>query len=557
MTMLAPEPPFLWPEVRVLTGLTAYAEQPPFRRLAMNAHVLFGIVPALTARGVEVIRSWLLDNGALKVRIIVVAYPTCPTRQPDLMELARLSEAERGRLSARIYALPEVADRTMSVLCFFRDDGGHGLAHMVAGSTENLGVDVPAPWHVNLAFEADRTLLEAFRRQFDWLWFEACDITAIGATQIPHLVLPRGSEEAARQWQAYRRRLRQEASDASDDGQARIVVQVERASGEVSLYDRQGAPLPSPTDELGVPELDPLAERIARLYRKGRLVTVDKLSRIPPLDAPLKPEILGEPPELEIGAVRRRVSLRVSIIDESILKEIEKRRQGLRALLTKFTFGLADGTRWMPDAACGLFEAEIRRLDEEGRKLISDLLKGDAKGFVAKRMEKLKDNLNALYQWLGRQGKISDAVLEKVASALEQRLEKAQLQRFMPTLSFSRISFMGGGEGEGFASPWGQAYSLLSDILRYPRAALTDAYFFRGLTVPRDDLLEAMNVADDHILRLPRPREIFDTCRQELQLLSQIESDVSDPRRRCELACMILDGCQHSEIMASIHKSSQ
>jgi hypothetical protein len=81
------------------------------------------------------------------------------------------------------------------------------------------------------------------------------------------------------------------------------------------------------------------------LSDKGVLVSIDKLSRIPPLDAPLNPSLFGDTSELHKGNVTRKVSMRVSIIDEKTLKEIEKRRRGLRILLTKFTFGLADNIR--------------------------------------------------------------------------------------------------------------------------------------------------------------------------------------------------------------------
>jgi hypothetical protein len=74
--------------------------------------------------------------------------------------------------------------------------------------------------------------------------------------------------------------------------------------------------------------------------------------------------------------------MRVSVIDEKTLKEIDKRRQGLRTLLTKFTFSFADNMRWIPLAAKGLFESELKRIDEEGQKLISIVLKGDVNAFI-------------------------------------------------------------------------------------------------------------------------------------------------------------------------------
>ena len=145
-----------------------------------------------------------------------------------------------------------------------------------------------------------------------------------------------------------------------------------------------------------------MADRIARLYAKGLLVSVDKLTRIPPLDAPLDPSIFGDPAEMQRGNVTRKVSMRVSAIDEKTLKDIDRRRQGLRTLLAKFTFGLADNMRWMPASARPLFEAELNRLNDEGQKLIADLLKGDVQAFVHGKRDALVADLNAMHRELGR-----------------------------------------------------------------------------------------------------------------------------------------------------------
>ncbi len=86
---------------------------------------------------------------------------------------------------------------------------------------------------------------------------------------------------------------------------------------------------------------------MARLYETGAFVSIDKLNRVPPLDAPLDPNLFGDASELQRGNVTRKVKMRVSLIDEKTLKEIDKCRQGLRVLLTKFTFSLADNMRWL------------------------------------------------------------------------------------------------------------------------------------------------------------------------------------------------------------------
>jgi hypothetical protein len=224
--------------------------------------------------------------------------------------------------------------------------------------------------------------------------------------------------------------------------------------------------------------------------------------------------------------------MRVSIIDEKTLKKIDKRRQGLRILLTKFTFGLADNIRWMPITARKLFESEVNRVNEEGQKLILDLLGGDIDAFIDAKRDALVADINGMHAELGRSGKVTDPVINEVVNDLKDRLRKVQSVSFMPKLSYS-VSFS--RTDNAMVSPWGQAFSLLADVAAFPRKALTDSFFLRGLKVPEDDLIEAMNVADDALLRNLRARGIKDRCIAELNLLTRIEKAPMESRDRCEL----------------------
>ena len=58
--------------------------------------------------------------------------------------------------------------------------------------------------------------------------------------------------------------------------------------------------------------------------------------------------------------------------------------------------------------------------------------------------------------------------------------------------------------------------------------------------LPEDDLIEAMNVADDALLGNLRARGIKDRCKAELNLLTRIEKAPMEPRDRCELVWQIL-----------------
>lgn len=552
MKIIEVQPSFIWPEPRTLEAHGVYEYVPPLRQLAQESHSLFGVVTSITIKGLEVLMDWLNDNPHLKIYLIVGVYPTCATRREDLLKLLDLMGHMSERLFARLYALEFVTERMANALCFLALKPDSDAVHLATGSSENLGQSQSGdnqPGQMNFVFQADPVLVENFKRYFDWLWVKSAEISKIGVARIPHLILPEGTEEGALLW----RKFVDECNGLTETSEAdQMVAHVDPVTGDVKLVDGKGIEITPPTEELGLPKLDPLAEKIAQLYKKGALISIDKLSRIPPVDAPLSPDLFGDAAELQMGNVSRKVSMRVSVIDDKTLKEIEKRRNGLRLLLNKFAFGLADGMRWMPASAKMLFESEVKRISDEGQKLISDLLKGDHDAFLKSRRPQLVMDINAMYGQLGRTGQVSEEVITKVVEDLKARLGKLQTASLMPKLSYSTISFSR-AENE-FSSPWGQAYSLLADIAAFPRKALTDSFFLRGLKISEDDLIEAMNVADDALCRDLRTRSIKERCKVELDLLTRIEKTPLEAKNRCELVWQILAGDSVEAINEALKK---
>lgn len=567
---IKPEPPFIWPEPRVLEGIRSYESEIPFEDLALKADSAFGIVTALSGYGIDHLGMWLEKKVGLQVKLIVSVYPTCSTKQDDIERLKELAARYHKQLEIRIRPYSWVTDRPTRVLCFV--DNASVVADIVTGSSENLSFDPSPDGKVNFVFRADLALLESFQRYFTWLWAHSRDIRTDNLPEIPALVLPAGSVEAARRWDAFCHACLNEAQTpeappktaqiepetgesplGSNEGQRVVppeIAQIEPETGKVTLVSSEGKEVVPPGVAAGLPPFDPLADFVSRLYSKGELVTIDKLGRIPPLNAPLDPTLFGDATAIQRGNVTRRVSMRVSIIDEKTLKEIEKRRQALRGLLNKFSFGMADNVRWMPQSARPLFESEIKRVNEEGQKLVSDLLKGDVAAFIGKKRDSLVADLNAMYRELGQQGQVTEDVIDQVSKSLEERLTKAQAANFMPTLTYSPILF--GNMSNTWANPWGQTYALLSDIAVFPRKALTDSFFFRGLRVSEDDLIEAMNVADDTLIRDRAVPRIKDRCSLELDLLARIEKSPIDPKDKCKFLWRVMTGCDAKTITAEL-----
>lgn len=536
---LRPSPPYLWPEPRVLDGLRSY-DDVPLTALALRAGGVFGIAPALTAEGIEVLRTWLEDNPDLRVGLVVAVYPTCATREADLAVLAKVT-ARFDRLDVRIRAWEDVRARPTCALCFVGADGD--VQHLAVGSTENLGFDATPGGKLNFVFRADAALVEAFNRYFAWLWTRSLPLGEPGVLHIPDLVLPPGTEEAQRVWDEYFEAW----ADAGDAGE---VAKIDEATGRVTVVRADGTETPLPTEELGLAALDDLADVVAGIYERGALVSIDRESRLPPLDVSIDPRLFGDAPSLERGSVKRSVTIRVSLIDRDTLKKIEKRRQAIRDVLTTLSFGIADTMRWMPEAVRPLFEAELRRIDEEGRELIGSLLRGDTRAFVEQRLPALKSDLAAILRDCNLSAEVRDDVLNGLAAKLAERLEKAARGRFLPKVAYSAVGFRLSRSDR--ASPWGQAFSLLADLAAFPRKALTDPYFLRGLRIPEQELLRAMDVAEDAIFRDARPGALRDRCREELALLAQIRTAAVEADEKCRLVWRIIRGDRVGELAGEI-----
>ena len=213
-----------------------------------------------------------------------------------------------------------------------------GDAAVSVGPTENMGFAPASPSQANLASVVTAATFEACRNWFDYLWGIAGPLRPDVAAMMPNLVLPEGDVEAAQLWEDYRRRCL--AHESTTEPPVRAVVDPE--SGEVVLVDPNNEVVPSPTEAIGVPKLDPLSDRVARVFELGALVSVDKLSRIPPLEAPVKPEWFGVDSFRQTGMVKAQTSFKVAPFDESTLKKIDRLRRVSGELLPRYSFALAD-----------------------------------------------------------------------------------------------------------------------------------------------------------------------------------------------------------------------
>lgn len=502
-----PQLPFIWPDL-----VNRASNQLPFDAVARTSASIFGIVSNLDAEAVDWIAGYLANNQDCKMRLVISIYPTCRTTNSDLEKLLQLTEHPGKRADFRVFPEASLYDRSSNLLCLCSRDGN---AAITIGSTENMGFTDCSRSQANLVCSITATTLETCRKWFDELWKISGPLRSEVAT-IPQLVLPKGDIEAARLWEDYRARCL--------EGGNPIIVKTDDDTGEV---------IQSPTEEIGIPKLDALADSLARLFDLGMLVTVDKGSRVPPLEAPVKPEWFGVDSFRQTGMVRAQTSIKVAPFDEVTMRKINQLKNVSGDLLPRYSFALADGARWMPKKAIPLFEAALSAANDEAERLLGVTVGKDIDAFLNSQHKRISDDAQRMYEILHPGRKIPDNAVDKIIDELKNRLGKTRGVSLIPRMNHSPITFNPTVETQ-WSSQWGQAFRLLISIAEFPREAMTNLYFWRGIRTNQTDLVKAMNVADDYIVAEYGRLNAAQRAKDELGLIKKIEASPADASEKCK-----------------------
>lgn len=522
---IQPSVPFIWPEPRVSAGVAPYASL-PFEEVARSAISIFGVASAIDRQAVEWMEGYLADGaGDTRLRLVVSIQPTCRTTEADLLELVRLTVRYPERAAFRIYPEQSLRDRSSNLLCFSARDASVVVA---LGPAENMGLGPTSASQANIVTSVSPSTLESCRKWFDYLWAVAGPLQPEIAASMPQLVVPEGEAEAARLWSEYRNRcLTQPQGDTPQ-----LKVSVDAVTGEVTLTDQKGEPVASPTEELGVPKLDGLGEGIARVFEQGMLVAVDKASRVPPLEAPVKPEWFGVDSFRQTGMVSSRTSFKVAPFDETILKKIDRLRRASGDLLPHYSYALADGMRWIPRTAIPLFEAALTEANDEARKLLNATVGDNLDTFLSTQRDRIRADAQRMYEAYHPGGKIPESAVGNIVDELKSRLGKAGGEALIPKVAYSPVAF-NVGHVTKWSSPWGQAFQLLKGIAEFPRAAMTNKFFWQGVRTDEDALIKAMDVAGDHLVAEYGGRKAKQRAAHELAILKDLEASPAEARDRC------------------------
>lgn len=535
--------PLMWPNSGRLAG--AACAVPDVATLFHACKLLMGVVHGLTQVGIGKLEAMLKakaeGNGdgeaagverGQKARLIVVLSPICPTDAETLRALLALQDANVG-LEVRLMTCDLLAQPQSIVACY---PTAEALPTMLIGPSGGLeGLD-DAPERLTIGFKPDPTLATEWARWFDVRWLGAMPLTE-DRTAIPHLVLPEGTVEAAEQWDSYQRKLAfgQENEEAA-------TVTIDPATGEITAKAADGTTIATVSAENKIPKVSPIHGKLASLLEEGHLVSIDKSTRLPPLEVSVKPDWFGLKTLTQIGAVKRQVSYHVSPLTDEELRSLENRRKKTGELLDLFSFSLADGQRWMPTTAETLFQQEMKRINEEAAAILNKLIAGDLGGFLTARREAVRKDAQRMLHDLFPERKLSEQALDEIMGDLKSRFEKAQTRSFLPKLAFSTISLPQPQTAE-WKSQFGTALHLLLSIVRYPRKACQSGmYFGRGVKAKPDDILKAMDVLADPFVSQFASSQAATRAEEELALIQNIEGSENPAERKCERLLKLASG---------------
>lgn len=521
--MSKPEPGFDIPSV-LLDGSLSGDFKKPWDATVADSTSITAVVSGLDEHGVQWLRALTSGSNPPAVRVVLLVHATCPTKEEHLAALASLVKPPQFQ----VFVLPvcEWGQRCSWVLAVRRQAPTHVFWSASAG---NFGLSPPALDEAHAVSDADPLIVDQFLAWFSSLAFQAAPLSTETAT-IPSLVPAQGTKEAAQMWDEYEAACRAAAEAARRKPEA-TQTEAPKSAQQVEEQIRQ---------ELKIPKSDPILQPLVQLFERGDLVTIDKGSRIPPLELPIKAEWFGIPSFREVGVVSREVRYKISVLDEKTNKQLDARRKGTSELREKFSFPLADGSRWMPHKAKPLFETELKRQEEEGRKLLGAIVSGSPEEWVQSKRDLVTRDANRQYEEFHPGKSMHSGTIDEILNALTERFRKATSGNFLPKVGYVRTGFRPSADSD-HVSDWATARTLLRAIAEYPRAALKGrAYFLRGLKVTEKDLLQAMNVAEDRLVAEWFQPDALEIAQAELDVLGQIDESERSDRDKCALILDLL-----------------
>lgn len=545
-----PTPPFVWPLPAEGTGPEPDELLVPFEDALADAKSIAGIVSGIDSSGVGWIEE-LLREPERKALLILAVYAGCPTRKDDLLRLLALQRRRTAKTEFRVLPMTGGSGAPGNCLATIPADGASPVFFF--GTTPNFGIARFDTTQINMAFQADPLLTNKWSSWLDSSWAEATALTESTA-RIPSLVPARGSADAAAQWREYCDLLahepeqpKQEETPSPDDDNSESPAE---ESAQSESEDQ------APSESIGIRKLDELAERVTRLFQNGKQVVIDHESIVKPLKVSVTPELFGQSREYWEGPVGQFQSFQISTFSKDELSVIEKYRTCSQTLLEKLGLPLGSGMRWMPARMISIYEREITSKGEEAKNALIRLIGKHSRTYVDGKKEEIEQYIKRTHQRLGGDGYPPPEILDKVLNRLLIRIDNALKSSLLaqPTYSEYRPVLYGQGSIEAH---WAQVQRLVLALTRFPRKVLHRRDILAGMATSQSEIMQAMNIADDAILKIDQYEE-YQVRREsvrDLGLLNWIAKSNIKARDRCKACLMMIDGVSHGLVHEFVLRS--
>ena len=545
MDSKAPEPtlPYVWPLPVDGKGPTCDDLRVPFVQVVADVDSIAGIVSGIDTRGVDWIEE-LLRETELKALVILAVYAGCPTRFEDLSRLLALQDSRTPKVEFRVLPMEGGNGAPANCLTAVPVDGNSPV--LFVGTTPNLSIAKYDATQLNMAFRADPILTDKWCRWFDTTWALATRLNKSTA-RIPNLVPATGSAEAAAQWCEYCKLFTHEPTQSKQ--QATHDPADYNSESSTGSSPRSEAGNQAPSESIGIRKLDELAGRVTRLLQDGKQVMINHDSVTKPIRVSAPPELFAQSKESWDGTVVQFQSFQISPFSKNELQSIEQYRTSSQTILEKLGLPLAGSLFWMPSKTISLYNREISLKEEEVEKALNRLIGQHARTFIDGKREEISDDIKRKYRQLDGDRDPPTELLNRVLDRLLIRIENALKPPLVarPIYSSTTIELY---EGDSEDASWGQARRLVMALARFPRKALSRHDIPSGLTTPKSEILQAMNIANDAILKINKHDK--EKARKEsildLRLLNVIADSSVTERDRCGACFMLIDGSSRESV---------
>ena len=286
-------------------------------------------------------------------------------------------------------------------------------------------------------------------------------------------------------------------------------------------------------------EIAALNRTLSEVFQRGKLASASRTSRSKSLSVPIKASIVGADAAETLGAVTKKTSFSLTILDVETGKAVDECRK-VADLVKLLSFPLDEGTRWMPDRAILLLETELAARNQQGVMLLQASIGADLEAFLTRQEGIIRENLNHLYRQAGSLGEASEEQVQSILDDVRERVEPALNGKLTNEVVYTALHLGNLAECRD-DTRWASPSSLLFHAASLQRRAWADPAFdraFKFSTFDRQSFLEAMDVFEDGFAQAPT----VEAAEEGVQQLEAIRTSPVSEFEKCRLIWAMVKG---------------